>query len=138
MESENNKFYGEITVGNAKVLLPMVEYEKYVNGNKDVISGWENILEALSSSSKGCEELKYNNGWIAVSDRLPELDESVLLFDHWGSHDKEMQTDIRVGYLSEFTTRKTSGGVTHSCEWGGTEFTFNITHWMPLPKPPKV
>lgn len=45
--------------------------------------------------------------------------------------------DIRVGYLREFVTRKSSSGLVTIEEWGGTEFAFNITHWMPLPKPPK-
>lgn len=75
--------------------------------------------------------------WISINDRLPNLEESVLLFDDWKTTDKEERKDIRLGYLSESTTRKTSNGISVSCEWGGTEFAFNITHWMPLPEPPK-
>ena len=74
--------------------------------------------------------------WISVKDRLPALDETVLLFDYqemWGDYN----TDVRVGYLSEFTTRKNSDGIVNYPEWGGTEFAFNITHWMPIPEPPK-
>ena len=56
--------------------------------------------------------------WISVKDRLPEIDDSVIVaFDN--------------------------GDVDH--DWFDTEFkhwarlrydTRNITHWMPLPKPP--
>lgn len=76
------------------------------------------------------------SGWVAVTERLPELDENVLLFDDWKTTDGEQRKDVRIGYLSEFTTRKTSDGLSHYCEWRGTEFAFNITHWMALPEPP--
>lgn len=75
--------------------------------------------------------------WVSVKDKLPPLEENVLLFDYWKSVSGEQMKDIRVGYLREFVTRKSSEGVTTSEEWGGTEFAFNITHWMPLPKMPK-
>lgn len=77
-----------------------------------------------------------NNGWIKVEDQLPEIEQEVLLFDDWKTTDGESRKDIRVGYLSEFTTRKDAYGIKNSCEWGGTEFAFNITHWMKLPSPP--
>jgi hypothetical protein len=76
------------------------------------------------------------NGWVAIKERLPELEQDVLLFDDWKTTDGERRQDIIVGHLSEFTTRKTSEGLTYYCEWRGTEFAFNITHWMALPEPP--
>lgn len=76
--------------------------------------------------------------WIDIKEKLPELEKDVLLFDNWKNTDGEVRQDIKVGYLSEFTTRKTLEGVTHCCEWSGHDFLFNITHWMPLPKPPKT
>lgn len=82
------------------------------------------------------KNVSITEGWISVNERLPELDESVLLFDNWKSNGEE-RFDIRLGYLSEYITRKTSEGVTNHCEWGGTDYAFNITHWMPLPNPPE-
>lgn len=76
------------------------------------------------------------NCWVAVVDKLPELEKEVLLFDDWKTHTGEDRKDIRVGYLESFTTIKTREGIRHNCEWKGTEFAFNITHWMPLPPPP--
>lgn len=75
-------------------------------------------------------------GWIDVNDRLPEFETDVLLFDNWKSRDGKQMKDIRVGYLSEYTKLKSSNGEVVSCEWKGTEFAFNITHWMPLPPTP--
>lgn len=80
--------------------------------------------------------------WISVKDRLPEFEQKVLLFDHWHTHwmplpEKQERKDIRVGYLSEVTTRNSQQGIVKDCEWKGTEFAFNITHWMPLPEPPQ-
>lgn len=75
--------------------------------------------------------------WINVEDRLPELEQSVLLFDDWLTVDKENRKDIRIGYLSEIRTSKSINGIINKLEWSGTEFAFNITHWMPLPEPPK-
>ena len=76
--------------------------------------------------------------WVAVSEKLPEMEVDVLLFDDWKTTDGERRQDMKVGYLSEFTTRKTADGIAYSCEWRGHEFIFNITHWMPLPEPPIV
>lgn len=74
--------------------------------------------------------------WVAVSERLPEMEVDVLLFDDWKTTAGGRRQDMKVGYLSEFTTRKTADGIAYSCEWRGHEFLFNITHWMPLPEPP--
>jgi hypothetical protein len=75
--------------------------------------------------------------WISVKERLPEYEVDVLLFDDWKSNDGKIYKDVRVGYLREVITRKGSDGIYNTCEWGGTEYAFNITHWMPLPEPPK-
>ena len=74
--------------------------------------------------------------WIKIEDKLPELDISVLVFDEWETNEGESRQDIRVAYLSEFTTRKTNEGIKHYCEWGTEYRPFNVTHWMPLPEPP--
>ncbi len=55
--------------------------------------------------------------WISVDDEQPEIDETVLLFD--GS--------IYIG-LREFGDYYVQD-ISYSGLW-------NVTHWMPLPKPP--
>jgi uncharacterized protein DUF551 len=71
--------------------------------------------------------------WVKVRERLPELEITVMLFDDWKSNDGTEYKDIRVGHLAYYTTIKSKEGVSHIPEWGGTEYSFNITHWMPLP-----
>lgn len=75
--------------------------------------------------------------WISVKDAFPKFEQDVLLFDDWTTAEKERRQDVRVGYLVEITTRKSNDGIVQTGEWRGTEFAFNITHWMPLPEPPK-
>jgi len=76
--------------------------------------------------------------WIPVEVRLPEIEEDVMLLDCWKTTDgKEDRVDIRIGHLESFTTIKSSAGLQYSCEWAGTEYAFNITHWRPLPPLPQ-
>ena len=59
--------------------------------------------------------------WISVKDRLPERYKYVILWD-------AMDRDIFVGVLDD------------KREWyvpGYQDEPFHITHWMPLPQPPK-
>ena len=78
-----------------------------------------------------------NTTWVAISEQLPEMEVDVLLFDDWKTSDGERRQDMKVGYLVETTTRQTANGIAVSCEWRGGDVFINITHWMPLPQPPK-
>ena len=60
-----------------------------------------------------------NNGWISVNDRLPELDGDYLVFDG---------TDAFM--IASFSKRE--GWILFVDFWEASE----ISHWMPLPKPP--
>ena len=57
--------------------------------------------------------------WISVKDELPAIGEPVLIFDD--------ASDMMFGFMS-------SDGY-----WleTGSELPCNVTHWMPLPEPPK-
>lgn len=63
--------------------------------------------------------------WISVKDRLPEDEKQVLVYDRIhktctiGNYKKTEENDYWVAYQGE------------SSIW------YNITHWMPLPEPPK-
>ena len=61
--------------------------------------------------------------WIPVTERLPETCAPVLVCLHWGLDDNE----ITVGEY--WGNSKASPG------WG--TFDPYVTHWMPLPEPPK-
>ena len=56
--------------------------------------------------------------WIPLEERLPEPFEDVLVYD---------STEKRVEY----------GCITYHKEWCGVVISHTITHWMPLPQPPK-
>jgi hypothetical protein len=76
-----------------------------------------------------------DNGWISVKDRLPEYDKTVLVVNE----DGYMHTAVRI-----------KGSIARIDEWQikfGVYFIDNdvweedeqgkITHWQPLPEPPK-
>ena len=60
--------------------------------------------------------------WISVDDRLPEAFTSVLFFG-------EEYDDVAChGHYD--------GGRWYDCDWSYDPIESEITHWMPLPKPP--
>lgn len=63
--------------------------------------------------------------WISVNDRLPEVGVRVLCARTQTSMAGTRYLDQTVGYIT--------GGSRWSCrmDW------INVTHWMPLPEPPK-
>ena len=95
-------------------------------------------IEDDGSYSEGvereCETFKYKANfvevkhgvvipqWISVKDRLPEDKQNVLTID------SESKMEVCF-YEKEWK------GVFQQC--GGLVKIFNITHWMPLPEPPK-
>jgi hypothetical protein len=60
--------------------------------------------------------------WISVNDQLPDHENEVLLYDK-----------------SKYFPRVTTGFFEHG-QWRlfGTSYAENVTHWMPLPEPPKM
>ena len=60
--------------------------------------------------------------WISVKDRLPQVKEDVLIYD---SHHRNI---YKAWYIGDIDV------------WFSNEYLpqfINITHWMPLPEPPK-
>ena len=53
--------------------------------------------------------------WISVEDRLPDKYNSVLIF---------CEGEVRIDYIDSY-------GIWHD------NFQYRVTHWMPLPEPPK-
>ena len=83
--------------------------------------------EAILSASNQ----ENNEGWIGVEDRLPMVGKYYLVFD--GENIQRALYKKQEWYLE--TGRTISGKLTHAFSrdnW--TEF---VTHWMPLPNPPK-
>ena len=77
--------------------------------------------ESCDGYVSGCEHFK--GGWISVKDRLPEEDVRVLV---WLSDEVDAYTTVR---MRIDTDRR------HNSRW--VRWNRYITHWMPLPQPPK-
>ena len=65
--------------------------------------------------------------WISVKERLPEKEVLAANFKPRSYGYKE----YLIGYLSEYTNGTITAENNH-------EILENVTHWMPLPEPPKV
>lgn len=77
--------------------------------------------------------------WIPVTERFPPLDKEVLVFaiglPEWGFEGK---TATAIAY--RFIYRFWSSGKEYeqwSTPWEHFHMDYKITHWMPLPEPPK-
>ena len=98
------------------------------------------LLEVDLSGSDGYEpeliaDYMISNGvtvqeWISVKDRLPDTAERVLVCKTWLGRVYKPE----YGYYQDFPNQK-------GCWYVLTEFGYypqrEVTHWMPLPRPPK-
>lgn len=74
--------------------------------------------------------------WISVNDRLPEIDEYVLIYWKLQKDKKEggYWDMLEIARVESITHRKDSVSVL----WVDNDYNYKTpTHWMPLPKPPK-
>lgn len=63
--------------------------------------------------------------WISVKDRMPSMKDIVLVYDTFFE-------DVSIGYISEFLGERTIWIIDY-----GESVSDTVTHWMPLPEPPK-
>ena len=80
------------------------------------------LLEQLDKARAEIKHLKATHGWIPVEERLPEQLKAVLVLCENGKIGISGVNSI--DYPVEW------------CTWTGSTFT-PVTHWMPLPEPPK-
>lgn len=81
--------------------------------------------------------------WISVKDRLPEKGAKLLLYVP--KTEKGRQSGIFTGELKEVKANNGSGNFwdmpTPGSDWTLWGWSYfekpNVTHWMPLPEPPK-
>ena len=71
--------------------------------------------------------------WISVKDRLPESKEKILVYggrtEIWFNGVKQPMPSIHTGYMRGLG----EGWFT----WDRHDYISDVTHWMPLPQPPK-
>lgn len=104
--------------------------------------GTQAVLDKLFQMEKVRKQRKDNapcSEWISVKERMPALDTEVLVFavglPEWGFEGK---TTMAIAY--RFTYRFGSSGKEYeqwSTPWEYFHKDYKITHWMPLPEPPK-
>ena len=76
--------------------------------------------------------------WIPVAERLPEVeDEYLVVVKYKYDHEKEYSVDTDVAMYSPY-----QGGYIDNCwntynDWNEGQQYLHVTHWMPLPEPPK-
>lgn len=85
--------------------------------------------------------------WISVKDRLPEEEENVLVLvreiEHYGRH-REKRTVYRSVYVGWCVDGEWATMYCHGYQYieneseKDTNCDYDVTHWMPLPKPPKT
>ena len=79
---------------------------------------------AAPKRSNGTREGVLSMEWIKRKDQVPKFDENVLLYDTFGQMNVGCLVQHENGFVEWFI------GV----EWLGLS---DVTHWMPLPEPPK-
>lgn len=86
------------------------------------------FLHIISVLETQVEQLKREARWIPVTERLPDIGKDVLVMVHWRDYSEDMMC-----YGRKYKTR----WYLWNGELGELLKGFDITHWMPLPDPPK-
>lgn len=104
----------------------------------------EDVVELLKNpGANGVTFATENNvgyKWVPVTESLPEADGRYLVHkNHWGSTWFDVLSFAKDGRkVDEYDFRKNWKNVwyNYDSEWGHVT-TDSVTHWMPLPEPPK-
>ena len=115
-----------------------IEYARAFNEeNTLLMKAWDLIIDYVRAQSANDGQMK-SDGWISVKDRLPEPDKEVLLIAHgWTSR------TTYIGSLHHTASKKSwmTGIESKESDWQIWGWSYlkepHVTHWMPLPKPPK-
>lgn len=87
-------------------------------------------LDALKMALAALREQEQSK-WISVKERLPELEKEVLICDLNDERDEGLYMDVWSLEDDE------DGGVVWADKNGAWYSLDDVTHWMPLPEPPK-
>ena len=101
-----------------------------------------NLSDYISKLQAEKAELKKRSEWISVSDELPEFNTVVLVKVYRDSGITWPKADYSCAAKLSRVTRHCGENSPIDNRWyvfpsGGTEITKDVTHWMPLPTPPK-
>ena len=94
----------------------------------DAIEDLQKCVDGLEADNDNlCERIKDLSKWIPVTERLPNVDEKVLTFAR-NKYDGSWFMDI---------TSWTGVRNHDEYQFWGYGYSMKVTHWMPLPEPPK-
>lgn len=77
--------------------------------------------------------------WISVEDRLPEYGEKVLFryVMDYKFPEKTISSKVKVGMCCGCLSSTNKNGHRYDLDARKHCYVFNVTHWMPIPEPPK-
>ncbi|EJL4255085.1 DUF551 domain-containing protein [Shigella flexneri] len=111
--NRGNEWTGNPDIDNAIIMLDRIDTLE--NCDDDRIEAVKAVLRRLAGNYPVTPD-----GWISCSERMPDNNHDVLFFDVWGY--------IRIGWFSA-DDRSWFTSDDGCC--------MEVTHWMPLPEPPK-
>lgn len=89
---------------------------------------------------KGIEGVEGQQGWISVKDRLPEKNGTYLCCERHGSLNscgiRSFAQNLEETGEYDFEGLNMAGWFDYDSEYG-FYVVHTVTHWMPMPKPPK-
>jgi hypothetical protein len=102
-----------------------IEREKAIDACFD---GWNNNAHDCAENIRSIPAADVRPvGWIPVTERLPEIGETVLVWYLWQD---EQRHSIAFDEMI-------INSVTMKPKWNRHHLQNHVTHWMPLPEPPK-
>ncbi|MBB7067968.1 DUF551 domain-containing protein [Escherichia coli] len=111
--NRGNEWTGNPDIDNAIIMLDRIDTLE--SCDDDHIEAVKAVLRRLAGNSPVTPD-----SWISCSERMPDNNHDVLFFDVWGY--------IRIGWFSA-----------DDRSWFTSDdgCSMEVTHWMPLPEPPK-
>lgn len=91
----------------------------------DINIGESNDFVLKDNIVSGDININSDMQWISVKDRLPNINKPILMYGE------------NIGIIEPANYDKDFDGDPIFTDEYGTEY-FGVTHWMPLPEPPKV
>lgn len=109
------------------------EYIKLLKSSRDE---WQKIAQKAIAKLKTLSRAQEAQGWVSVKDRLPEVDNPVIVYAR-GKNDSIYKIVIAsMTNKNVFDTRLETEPYWRE-PWQFFDTMYEITHWMPLPEPPK-
>lgn len=114
----------------ARILDPETSWEAL----RECGSNYMEVIAAVKEAFTTAAKVLRNTAWISVKDRLPEQDGWYLVYapGYWGN--SRIYGLDGMAYSNFKNNYKDHWGIERGISRGGAVI---VTHWMPLPEPPK-